>query len=138
MLVFIYLNCLLVIIYSGIILFVNYPPDILKHNTNFSDVTLLFEQWIIFKNLQFNSFVLENINFNLLLFWAYKRVMHIVGLWVFIFRYFKLFQLSQIFTCGLSDLLLLAVGSLVVFVLREYILKVHILISSEHKLCQIV
>jgi hypothetical protein len=31
---------------------------------------------------------------------------------------------SQIFTCGLSDLLLLAVGSLVVFVLREYILKV--------------
>ena len=27
-------------------------------------------------------------------------------------------------TCGLSDLLLLAVGSLVVFVLREYILKV--------------
>jgi hypothetical protein len=41
------------------------------------------------------------------------------------------------FTCGLSDLLLLAVGSLVVFVLREYILKVHILVSSEHKLCQI-
>jgi hypothetical protein len=32
---------------------------------------------------------------------------------------------------------LLAVGSLVVFVLREYILKVHILVSSEHKLCQI-
>ena len=30
------------------------------------------------------------------------------------------------FTCGLSDLLLLAVDSLVVFVLREYILKVHI------------
>ena len=55
----------------------------------------------------------------------------------FIFRYFKVFQVSQIFTCGLSDLLLLAVGSLVVFVLREYILKVHILISSEHKLCQI-
>ena len=37
------------------------------------------------------------------------------------------------FTCGLSDLLLLAVGPLVVFVLREYILKVHILVSSEHK-----
>jgi hypothetical protein len=37
----------------------------------------------------------------------------------FIFRYFKVFQVSQIFTCGLSDLLLLAVGSLVVFVLRE-------------------
>ena len=55
----------------------------------------------------------------------------------FIFRYFKVFQVSQIFTCGLSDLLLLAVGSLVVFVLREYILKVHILVSSEHKLCQI-
>jgi hypothetical protein len=54
----------------------------------------------------------------------------------FIFRYFKVFQLSQIFTCGLSDLLLLAIVSLVVFVLREYILKVHILVSSEHKLCQ--
>ena len=48
----------------------------------------------------------------------------------FIFRYFKvfqvkrivyiqIFQVSQIFTCGLSDLLILAVGSLVVFVLRE-------------------
>ena len=55
----------------------------------------------------------------------------------FIFRYFKVFKVSQIFTCGLSDLLILAVGSLVVFVLREYILKVHILVSSEHKLCQI-
>ena len=55
----------------------------------------------------------------------------------FIFRYFNVFQVSQIFTCGLSDLLLLAVCSLVVFVLREYILKVHILVSSEHKLCQI-
>jgi hypothetical protein len=53
----------------------------------------------------------------------------------FILRYFKLFQLSQMFTCGLSDLLLLAVGSFV-FVLREYILKVHILVSSEHTLCQ--
>jgi hypothetical protein len=41
------------------------------------------------------------------------------------------------FTCGLSDLLLLAVGLLVVFVLREYILKVHILVSSEQKLWQI-
>jgi hypothetical protein len=40
--------------------------------------------------------------------------------------------------CVLSDLLLFAVGSLVVFVLREYILKVHILVSSEHKLCQIL
>ena len=56
---------------------------------------------------------------------------------LFIFRYFKVFQLSQMFTRGLSDLLLLAVGSLVVFVLRECILKVHILVSSEHKLCQI-
>ena len=55
----------------------------------------------------------------------------------FIFIYFKVFQVSKIFTCGLSDLLLLAVGSLVVFVLREYILKVHILVSSEHKLWQI-
>jgi hypothetical protein len=41
----------------------------------------------------------------------------------FIFRYFKVFQVSQIFTCGLSDLLLRAVGSLAVFVLREYIFK---------------
>ena len=41
--------------------------------------------------------------------------------------------MSQMFTCGLSDLLLLAVGSLVVFLLREYILKDHILVSSEHK-----
>ena len=44
----------------------------------------------------------------------------------FIFRYFKVFQVSQMFTYGLSDLLLLVVGSLVVFILREYILKVHI------------
>ena len=29
----------------------------------------------------------------------------------FIFRYFRVFQVSQMFTCGLSDLLLLAVGS---------------------------
>jgi hypothetical protein len=56
----------------------------------------------------------------------------------FIFRYCKVFHVSQIFTCGLSELLILAVGSLVVFVLREYILKVHIhVVSSEHKLCQI-
>jgi hypothetical protein len=54
----------------------------------------------------------------------------------FIFRYFKVFQVSQMFICGLSDLLLLAVGSLVVFVLREYILRVHMLVNSEHKLCQ--
>ena len=32
----------------------------------------------------------------------------------FIFRYFKVFQFSQMLTCGLSDLLLLAVGSFVV------------------------
>ena len=32
----------------------------------------------------------------------------------------RVFQVSQMSTCGLSDLLLLAVGSLVVFVLREY------------------
>jgi hypothetical protein len=38
----------------------------------------------------------------------------------FIFRYFKVFQVSQIFTCDLSDLLLLAVGSLVVFVLHGF------------------
>ena len=36
---------------------------------HFSDVTLLFEQWIIFKNLVY-SFVLEYMNFNLLLFQA--------------------------------------------------------------------
>ena len=54
----------------------------------------------------------------------------------FIFRYFKVFQLSQMFTCGLSDFLLLAVGSLVVILLQEYILEVHILVSSEYKLCQ--
>jgi hypothetical protein len=62
--------------------------------------------------------------------WSFK--------WIeaFMFRYFKVFQLSQMFTYGLSDLVLLVVGSLVVFVLREYILKVHILVSSEHKLCQ--
>jgi hypothetical protein len=44
----------------------------------------------------------------------------------FIFRYFKVFQLSQMLTCGLSDLLLLVVGLLVVFVLRKYILKLEI------------
>jgi hypothetical protein len=60
-----------------------------------------------------------------------------LAFWTFIFRYFKVFQVFQMFTCGLSELLLLAVGSLVVFVLREDILKVHILVSSEHKLCQI-
>jgi hypothetical protein len=43
-----------------------------------------------------------------------------------IFRYIKVFQVSHMFTCGLADLLLLAVGLLIVFVLREYILKVHI------------
>ena len=53
----------------------------------------------------------------------------------FIFRYFNVFQVSQMFTCGLSDLLLLAVSCF--FVLREQILKVHILVSSEHELCQI-
>ena len=37
----------------------------------------------------------------------------------FIFRYCKVFQLSQMFTWGLSDLLLLAVDSLVVFVFRN-------------------
>ena len=37
----------------------------------------------------------------------------------FIFRYFKVFHVSQIFTCRLSDLLLLVVRSLVVFVLWE-------------------
>ena len=47
----------------------------------------------------------------------------------FIFRHFKCPKWS--------DLLLLAVDSLVVFVLRGYILKVHVLVSSEHKVCQI-
>jgi hypothetical protein len=36
------------------------------------------------------------------------------------------------FTCGLSDLLLLVVGLIVIFVLLEYILKVDV-----HNLCQI-
>ena len=44
-----------------------------------SDVTLLFEQWIIFKNLVY-SFVLEYMNLYLLLFQAYKCAMHILGL----------------------------------------------------------
>ena len=41
----------------------------------------------------------------------------------FIFRYFKVFQVSQMFTCGLSDLLLLAVGSLVVFCIARIYFK---------------
>jgi len=53
----------------------------------------------------------------------------------FIFRYFKVFQLSQIFTCGLSDLLLLAVGSLVVFALREYIKPSSGSIPESPKIC---
>jgi hypothetical protein len=71
---------------------------------HFSDVTLLFEQWIILKNLQF-----------ILLF---------LNKWTLTFYCFRLKTWY-------------AVGSLVVFVLREYILKVHVLVSSEHKLCQI-
>ena len=51
-----------------------------------------------------------------------KRIVYIYS------RYFKVFQVSQMFTCGLSDLLLFAAGSLVVFVLR--VLKVHILLSG--------
>ena len=43
----------------------------------------------------------------------------------FIFRYFKVFQVSQIFTCGLSDLL--SCGRFCI---------ARILVSSEHKLCQ--
>jgi hypothetical protein len=39
---------------------------------------------------------------------------------------------SQMLTYGLSELLLLAVGSLVVFLFLEYILKVGVLVSSEH------
>ena len=40
--------------------------DMLKKSNiiHFSDVTLLFAQWIIFKNLVY-SFVLEYMNFNL-------------------------------------------------------------------------
>jgi hypothetical protein len=47
-----------------------------------------------------------------------------------IFRYFKIFQGYQIFTCGLSDLL--SCGQ---FVGCFYVAR--ILVSSEHKLCQI-
>jgi hypothetical protein len=48
----------------------------------------------------------------------------------FIFRYFKVFQLSQMFTCGLCDLL--SCGRFVgCFCIAR------ILVSSEHKLCQI-
>ena len=40
----------------------------------------------------------------------------------FIFRYLKIFQVSQMFTYGLSDLKLLAVDSLlVVYIARIYI-----------------
>jgi hypothetical protein len=48
----------------------------------------------------------------------------------FIFRYFKVFQVSQMFTCGLSDLLSCGwfVGCFCI---------ARILIRSEHKLCQI-
>ena len=47
----------------------------------------------------------------------------------FIFRYFKVFQVSQMFTCGLSDLL--SCGRFVgCFCIAR------ILVSSEHKLCQ--
>ena len=55
----------------------------------------------------------------------------------FIFRYFKAFQVSQMFTCGLSDLL--GCGRFVgcVCIARIYFKRVHILVSSEHKLCQI-
>ena len=48
----------------------------------------------------------------------------------FIFRYFKVFQVSQMFTCGLSDLL--SCGRFVGCFCIERILA-----SSEHKLCQI-
>jgi hypothetical protein len=69
-----------------------------------------------------------------------KQIVFFIGIRAFYSRLYldisRSFQLSQMFTCGLSDLLLLAVGSLVAFVLREYILKVHILVSSEHKLCR--
>jgi len=47
----------------------------------------------------------------------------------FIFRYFKVFQVSQMFTCGLSDLL--SCGRFVgCFCIAR------ILVSFEHKLCQ--
>ena len=48
----------------------------------------------------------------------------------FIFRYFKVFQVSQMFTCGLSDLL--SCGRFVGCFCIERILA-----SSEQKLCQI-
>ena len=48
----------------------------------------------------------------------------------FIFRYFKVFQVSQMCTCGLSDLL--SCGRFL-----GYFCIARILVSSEHKLCQI-
>ena len=48
----------------------------------------------------------------------------------FIFRYFKVFQVSQMFTCGLSDLL--SCGRFL-----GYFCIARIFVSSEHKLCQI-
>ena len=46
---------------------------------------------------------------------------------LFKFRYFKVFQVSQIFTCGLSDLLLLAVGR---FISCFCIARIHL--KSSH------
>ena len=47
---------------------------------HFSEVTLLFEQWIISKTSTVYSFVHEYMNCNVLLFLALKRVKHILGL----------------------------------------------------------
>ena len=102
---------------------------ILLHNTFPSANVFLF---YIFTLLMFKKPKAKTINKTK----TTKLYRHSCLWFSFIFRHFKVFQLSQMFTWGLSDLLLLAVDSLVVFVFRECILKVHILVSSEHKLCQ--
>ena len=117
---------------------------ILLHNTFPSTTVFSFYvfTFLMFRKLnkpQLNKIKQQNFvgirAFNSRLYLDISRSFKCIG--SFIFRYFEIFQVSQMFTCGLSDLLFLAVGSLVVFVLREYILKVHVLVSSEHKLCQI-
>jgi hypothetical protein len=64
------------------------------------------------------------------IFWDFRVSNHC---WAFqVYFDFQNFHLTTQLPCGLSDLLLVAIGSLVVFVLQEYILKVHIPVSSEH------
>jgi hypothetical protein len=79
----------------------------------------------------FMDFPGQKLQFSSTFFWAFSYIKPCLTFLFFkwkeslIFRYFKVFHVSQVFTCSLPDLLLLEVGSLVVFLLREYILKVH-------------